>query len=464
MTVRGILVIAASAIFALAVFPFYVAYRDGHDRDTLATAIVSAPPSLDDDAASGARERDGEIAFWERAVRERHRNDMLSPRTLAGLYLQRYRETGDIDDVTRARSMALRSLSIEPRSIATLATLTSIDLTLHRFASALRENAAVLAFDPDEAGFLAQRASLLMEVGDYAGARAALDRIAPRDRGDPTAESVLARYDELTGKLTAARGHLADATRFADFDETTLAQSRAWYHLRSGELAFEAGDVETAIAQERRALAIFPTYNLALKDLAKYELCVHRYALARDAATRGAAVTPFPETLGYEADAEAALGDAHASAVTRDTIFAIERVGNAYGVNDRLLAVYYSDHGLRPADALAIARREVRVRGDEIYAQDTLAWAAAMDGRWDEARAAMRRALRYGTADSLLQFHAGTIALHFGDAGAARRYFAAALARNPDFHPRFAEVARTELRRLDGVAATRRARAVHTAA
>ncbi len=157
---------------------------------------------------------------------------------------------------------------------------------------------------------------------------------------------------------------------------------------------------------------------------------------------------PLPETLGYKADAQRALGDADGAAQTQDLIVAIERIGNAYRVNDRLIAIYYSEHGLKLDDALRIARREIAVRGDEIYAQDTLAWAAAMDGHWDEAGRAIGRAIRYDTEDPRLQFHAGMIALHFGRLAEAKRRLIRALALNPQFHPVYADQARATLARL----------------
>jgi Flp pilus assembly protein TadD len=138
-----------------------------------------------------------------------------------------------------------------------------------------------------------------------------------------------------------------------------------------------------------------------------------------------------------------------ASAQTRDLIVAIEQIGNAYHVNDRLIAIYYSEHGIRLDDGLRIARREIAVRGDEVYAQDTLAWAAAMDGHWGEARSAMAKAVRYDTDDPRLQFHAGMIALHFGDTADAKLRLSRALALNPQFHPVYADEARLVLASLD---------------
>jgi tetratricopeptide (TPR) repeat protein len=441
MRYRAIALIAVSAVLALVLWPWFIGHRAA---DATAVSVPTAAPGDRDD-----ERRDSLIAFWEGAVRENHTSDMFSPRELASQYLQRYREKGDIGDVLRAQHMAQRSLGIEPRNIGAIAEMASVMLTLHRFRAALHYVNEDIPYDPAGAEFLSQKASLLMELGEYRQADATLDRIASRDRNSVAAETIRSRYDELTGHLAQARALLADATAQFDIDAGgAAAQPRAWYRFRAGELAFETGDNAGAIADEHDALALFPTYNLALKDLAKFELANHRYAEALDAAIKGAEVTPFPETLGYEADAQAALGDAKAAAATRDLIFTIERIGNAYRVNDRLLAIYYADHRLRPNDALAIARREAAVRGDEIYAQDTLAWAAAMAGHWDEARRATARATRFDTEDPIVQFHAGMIALHFGERGEAKRRLARALALNPNFHATYADQARQTLATL----------------
>jgi Flp pilus assembly protein TadD len=130
-----------------------------------------------------------------------------------------------------------------------------------------------------------------------------------------------------------------------------------------------------------------------------------------------------------------------------DLIVTIEKIGNAQHISDRLLAIYYSEHRIHTADAYAIARHELLAR-DDIFTEDTLAWAAAADGRWDEARVASRKAMRFDTENSLLQYHAGIIALHFGDRDEAKRRFEKALALNPSFHQVYADDARAQLARL----------------
>jgi tetratricopeptide (TPR) repeat protein len=227
------------------------------------------------------------------------------------------------------------------------------------------------------------------------------------------------------------------------------AQGRAWYHFRLGELAFSEGAVAQAEGEERYALSQFPNFELAYRALARFCWAAKDWHCALDAATKAASVVPIPESLGYEADAQAALGDASGAAQTRSLIFAIERIGNAYRLNDRLLAVYYAEHRLRPDDALRIAQREVAVRGEEIYAQDTLAWAAAMARRWQLADRAMRSAIRFDTQDPRIQFHAGMIAYHFRRYAQARRRLERALALNPQFDVFYADEARTVLSSME---------------
>ncbi len=150
----------------------------------------------------------------------------------------------------------------------------------------------------------------------------------------------------------------------ADAIYDTPAERRAWFHFRTGELAFLNGDNDAAIAAEHAALTIFPDDAAAWNALARMLAAEHRWDEARIAAQRGVALVPSPETLGTLADAQTALNDP-AAAITRDEIAAVERIGNAQHLSDRLLAMYYADHGINGADAFAIARR--RTRGARRY-------------------------------------------------------------------------------------------------
>jgi len=439
-----LLLLAATIAGSLLLWPFFGAGSRAH-----AAGPTPAPVMPD------YLYRDKTVAFYEMRIK-RDPQDQISARALAGQYMQRYRETGDIDDIKRCIAQAHRSIVLQPaNSYASYELLASAEMALHLFRAALADEEYAHADRSDDTNAVAQIASIDMELGRYDEAGATIRKAAEAHPTDSGLLAVLARYDELTGHVQDARAYLGRGQAIMDSVVDNSAQGRAWFHYRAGEMAFSSGAVDEAKSDERQALTIFPRFAPAFNSLARFCWATKDWQCALDAASKGSDIVPLPETLGYKADAQFALGDGNAARRTNSLILAIEKIGNAYHVSDRLLAVYYAEHGIRLDDALRIARRETRVRGNEIYAQDTLAWAAAMDGRWSEAQAAMRQALRYETQDPRLLYHAGVIAQHFGERQRAASYFAHALALNAQFHPRYADDARSRLATLEKQAGVR---------
>ena len=433
-----VVVLAVCAVGAIAFWPTYM-------RRTESAARAASLPTMAPVTADYLM-RDKTIAFWEGMVHKHIYEDMMSPRQLSEQYLQRYRERVDIDDVFRAQRAAELSLKAQPRgNIGAELELASVDLTLHKFHDSLAITKVVEGQQPDDRMFT-REASLDMEIGDYANARRRLDAVVLKDRDDSW-RVVNSRYLELTGHLNDAIDLLAKAAADQNAQFDAPAQQRAWYFFREGEMAFESGDNAGAIAFEKQAVSVFPNFADANRLLAKFQCAQKAWQACLDAATAAANVVPYPETLGYQVDALRALGRTNEAAQTDDLIVTEERIGNAQRISDRLLAIYYSDHHLHADDAYSIAKRELAVR-DDIFTEDTLAWAAAMDNKWDEARTREAKALRFDTEISLLHYHAGVIALHFGDGPEAKRQFARALALNAQFDAVFADDARAQLAKL----------------
>ena len=91
----------------------------------------------------------------------------------------------------------------------------------------------------------------------------------------------------------------------------------------------------------------------------------------------------------------------------------------------------------------AIAERAAATRQD-ISTVDAVAWAAFRAGRLARAVEASRLALRTGTRDRAILYHAAAIAAAAGDRSKARRLVTQAL----DGHPTFDPVLATEARAL----------------
>lgn len=423
------IVVLASAIAIGAAWPWFAA------RDARASSQPLAPIQTD------YLQRNSLIAFYEKHAR-RDSTDQITRRVLGGQYLQRFRETGDLNDVTRALAVANDSLRLQPQgNVQALGVIASCDLALHRFSPALVAEEAAVEAAPFDDNSRAQMASILMEMGRYERAARILAHPVQTDP-NPTWMSIGARYDELTGNLTGARVQMEQAAAIVDRVVVIPAYTRSWYHAREGQLDFEAGDTANAVAQFDEALRIFPDNAMALLFEAKLYRARRDWTRALAAATRSAELYPLPQALGYEADAQRALGDSAAGRRTDALIRAEQRLFNAQGVNDRLLAMYYAEHREHLRDALVAARSDLAKRGDEIYADDTVAWVLAALGRWRAARLYAIRATRYDTPDPELQYHAAVIAWHTGHTAEALRRLRGALAADPQFHPVYADNAR----------------------
>jgi tetratricopeptide (TPR) repeat protein len=431
--------IVLCAIAAVALWPRYLAHSTN-------VAAAEGLPTMAPVTADYAQ-RDKLVAFWEKANGEHHPGDMISPDHLAEQYLQRYRERMDIDDVLRAERAAKQSLAAQPYgNLPGELELASVELTLHRFHEAIAITDHIESYDAGDVAMYPRDASLAMEVGDYARAERKLDAV-PEKRRDDGWNVVDSRFLELTGHLAEARALLARTSAFQNSAFDAPAQQRAWYFFRQGEMAFEAGDNDAALGFEREAVTVFPNYADALRTLARIECAQHDWQQCLTDAVASSTIVPYPETLGYKADAQRALGDAGGADQTADLIHAVGKLGDKQHITDRLLAIYYADHHVYSHDAYAIAKNELNAR-DDIFTEDTLAWAAAMDGRWDEARTAIAKAERYHTENSLIAYHAAIIDAHFGDKAGEKAELERALALNKAFHPVFADDARSRLAAL----------------
>lgn len=425
----------AGAIVALAIWP--VLMRNPAPAATFTPAPVMRDYQL----------RDRFIAFYEREVRKEPA-DQIKMRLLAAQYLARFHEQYDMGDVARAQRMAERSIQLQPQgNTSAQFVLAGALLTYHNFRGALFAERDARRGEPYNQNAKAKIASLEMELGRYDVAKKMLAGILPGTTENPTVDSVRARYDELTGQLARARALIATAEQTEDSGIDNPAYDRSWFHFRGAQLAFESGDFQAAQREFNMSLSTFPDNAMALMWEAKMYRAQKEWPKSLAAATKAADLYPLPQALGYKADAERALGDASAAAQTDALIGAEARIFNVQGVNDRLLANYYSQRGEHLDVALRAATSDSKKRGDEIYADDTLGWTLAALGRWSEARIYTERAVAHGTQDAELQYHAGIVALNTGRRAEGRRRLALALAQNAQFDPFEGDDARARLAR-----------------
>jgi tetratricopeptide (TPR) repeat protein len=375
-------------------------------------------------------------------ARIRDHTDPIDYKFLGRLHLDRARATGDVTSYLRAEASLARAVELSPDS-ESLVLLGTVRYAMHDFSGALELARGVYDEDQSDLAALLLVGDAALELGRYDDARAAYISLARALPATGPVEARLARMAFLSGDAEADR--LAAAARTDAEKQGAFGPSLAWYaHLRA-QLAFDAGDYATAMAQDREAVGIAPEYHVARAGLARSLAAVGDIDGAIAEYTRAIEALPLPEYLAALGDLRDLRGDAQGAEQAYATVEVIATLSPLERrLYDRQLALFYLDHDRSLDVALEIAQASVVARPD-IYGFDTLAWALYKNGRLTEARAASDRARALGTLDARLLYHAGLISLALGDRERGRMELAAALARSPAFDPLQSAHARTAL-------------------
>ena len=416
------------------------------------TAMEHAATAKSAAAVVAEREtRAADVAFYE--VRAAQDPEGAADRAhLAALYLQRARETSNEGDYLRAEQNARASLALRvQRNDAASVVLTSALLAQHRFLEARDAARSLVAAEPSVDAFRALLGETCLELGDYAGARAAFAAIGQRGRRSLAVAPRLARWAEIRGDTTSARAILREAVETVDKQRNLPREQAAWFHLRLADLYLRQGRERGAERELRRGLSINPADHRLLGALAHVSAVRHDWRAAIQYGDSAIAIVLDPATLGVVSDAYAALGDTMRAAEYAGAMQVA--VGQQPGAYHRAWSLFLLDHGRRVPEVLAAAQAELDGGRRDTQGYDLLAWALHKSGRPREAREAMAAALAQGTQDAVLFYHAGMIAREAGDAVSARHYLQRALAIAPSFDYAAPAIARAALDSLQRGAA-----------
>ncbi len=408
-------------------------------RKASVTPPAAAVPS--ESAAS-----DGAIRFLEARVKN-DPDDFIAHNKLAGYYLQRLRETGNLEYLKLTRQTVEASLRAMPaeQNAEGLAILAQVDFASHDFSSA-RDLARRLIKLESRRGYPFQiLGDALLELGDYDQAAEAFREAVRRGAGDAGMAARLGREAFIRGRSAEARRHFIDAITLAEQGAPPSRETVAWCRCQLGEMEFNLGKYQEAEAAYSDALVTFPGYYRGLSGLGRTRAARGDVKDAIAQYEKAVRIVPDPATIAALGDLLALAGKHSEAEAQFALVEGIARLRTAAGsLYDRQLANFYADHDLRAADAYATAKREFKLRHD-IYGADTLAWTAFKAGHFEEAREAIRNALRFNTEDARLHYHAGMIERASGNLAASRQHLRTALGISPQFDPRHAPLARKAL-------------------
>jgi tetratricopeptide (TPR) repeat protein len=201
----------------------------------------------------------------------------------------------------------------------------------------------------------------------------------------------------------------------------------AWTFVEAAAIYWHQADYDGADAVYAEALKWVPDYPPALLGRARIAISLGRGRVALGHLERALRVRPTPEAMWLLGDARALLGDDAGAREAYERVVELGRRGDTL-----TLALFYATKNRDIDAALRLIEGERAVRGG-IYVDDVHAWILYRAGRLAEARQAAERALRLGTKDARLLYHAGAIRMAAGDEDGGRALVRQALALNPQF-------------------------------
>ena len=195
-------------------------------------------------------------------------------------------------------------------------------------------------------------------------------------------------------------------------------ENLAYVQVLLGDLELQRGRPDAARLAYTSALRSVPGYPAGLVGLARADAAGGDLGRAAARLRRAAERLPLTGTLVLLAEVEEAIGNPAEAAGALAAARAQQQLYRAAATAPDAEAVLFAaDHG-DPRAAVALGRKVWRA-APSVRSADALGWALTRAGRPAAGRRWAQRALRLGSRDPLLRFHAGTAAVAAGASGTA---------------------------------------------
>lgn len=393
------------------------------------------------------------VRFLEDRVKK-DPDDFIALNKLAAEYLKVMRETGDVTYLDLGSRAARASLAAMPaeQNRGGLGVLVNVQYSSHDFVGS-RDNALwLMRLDPEKGYVYQMLGDAQLELGRYDEAKTSFQKM--EELGGIQAftrsamEQRLARLSLLRGDPAKAASHFQASLKIASSMPDQPKETIAWCRWQIGEVAFSQGKYDAAEKSFRDSLSAYPDYFRAIAALGRARGARGDLAGAIENYEKAVKIIPDPYFVATLGDLYKLAGRDEDAARQYALVEQIAKLTALSGtLYNRQLAMFYADHDTKLEEGYNLAAREYEARRD-IYGGDALAWTALKAGKLEEAQAAIKDALRLGTRDARIFYHAGMIAKAAGDANVARNYLSRALKLNPEFDPLQSPVAKKALDEL----------------
>ncbi|MFI6899476.1 tetratricopeptide repeat protein, partial [Streptomyces sp. NPDC050256] len=361
-----------------------------------------------------------------------HPSDAQSWAVLGSAYVEWGRRAADAAYYTRAEQALKRSLNVQPGERGNEAAwvgLASLANARRDYVTAKKWGETVRARQPRQWAVYPELIDAYNGLGDYKSATKAVEKYAALRSGVPSLG--------LTAEMYRDRGWREDALATAQ-DAANRAKTpaeKAACLSRLGELAWERGEPEEAVAQYGAALRTDPAHHASLAGRARALAALGRTDEAQRDYQAALKKSPRPAYLLELGELYESLGLDGDSVNQYTKLRAALARGKARGVDESLLlGRFEAAHG-DAAAAVELLRAEWDRGHHSAAVADALGWALHRSGDPDAALEYAEQAVDSGGQNASYAYHLGMVQRALRDFGPARRHLEEALRTNPQFSP-----------------------------
>ena len=346
---------------------------------------------------------------------------------LGAAYIQKARESNDPEFYSLAEDVLNRAIKRDPDNFLALAELGSVYLSRHHFKEALELSQKALTLNPYSAYTYGVMVDAQTELGMYDEAVASVQKMIDA-RPDLSSYSRVSYIRELKGDTQGA----IDAMKAAVTAGSPIAENTAWCRVQLGNLFYNKGDVETAEKIFQFVVKDFPEYIHGYGALAKIHFHRKQYKEAIELYHKTLEKNSLPEYLIALGDLYTLTGEKEKAEEMYQKVKFINTMFKEKGVDTDLeLALFNADHNRNLKESLKDAEESLENGSQSIKTYHILAWTNFKLGNYEDAGKNIESALRLGTKDPLMYYHAGKIYEKLGMTNKAKEYSNLALKINP---------------------------------
>lgn len=365
---------------------------------------------------SGNGKEDQAIELFQKNIRRDHEHIPYLER-LGWSYIAKARSSFDQGFYRLAEQTALCMDSIKPGNAEALLLRGHVLHNLHQF-----KQSESLAKDLiNKRGWWFDYALLgdvLMEQGRLDEAVDAYQEMMDQKPG-PQAYSRTAHIRWLTGDLAGAIEMMEMASKASD---ARVPESAAWVSVRLAMYQLQQADFKRASDLFSYALKLVPDYPPALSGYGRLLMAKGEYQEAVSVLGRAVENNPLPEYQWILIDCLEWSGRKNEADIIHKDL-----ISNGQKEDPRTVALYLATYNQDLITAENLIKKELEKRAD-IFTLDALAWIYNAQGKHQQAYRYINQALKEGTKDARLFYHAGVIASVNGHYQEAQQWFRNALA------------------------------------